>query len=73
MGCLRVRCIFFWRGSLIPIGGLAMDEEDENEISDNFLSFVKDTGKQAKEMCRELKKLLNKKRKRLRRKYKNER
>ena len=43
-----------------------MDDEDE-EISDSVLSFVKDTGKQAKELCRELKKLLHRRRRRLRR------
>lgn len=39
---------------------IIMDDEDE-EISDKFLSFLHDSGRQAKEVCRELKKILNKK------------
>jgi Flp pilus assembly protein TadB len=43
---------------------------DDEELSDRFLSFIHDKGGQAKELCRKLKKLLHKKKRRLRRKKK---
>ena len=42
------------------------DEEIEAEISDRFVHFIHDTKDQARELCRELKKILHRRKIRLR-------
>jgi len=44
-----------------------MDDED-NEILDNFLSFLHDTGQHARELCKALKKKLQEKKRKWRNK-----